>query len=423
MQSKKPSWIELATVNLRNHVEWTVVKGQDNYDQVYANQLQKQLDAKFEDVESRPQWRVNILRQEGSHELDLVFVWNHPICDGMSGRIFHESLLANLNAPPSCPDHILHDRIISVEGSATTLPPPMEKLCKYSTSAGYLLASAWKEFKPSRMAPKGRRALPNWAPMHKTPFQTKLASVAIDSETTSILVRACRENGTTLTGLFHGIAALSMMTRLTKDQSQAFHAKTAINMRQVTPDVPDLDVKRTMANIVSVLEHELGAKMIAKMRHALVSPPLGSRLEAETALIWSVAKTARQDIQHGLDMGTKDNTVGLMPLVPDWREHALDAEKAKARDTCWQVTNLGVIDGSPAGTAKDNSWSITRARFSVSAQVTGPAFWICPVAVKGKELCVDIIWQANTVDEELAAGFVEDITKWLNYLGTVKNQG
>ena len=93
MRTQRPLWVQLETVELCHHIQWRLlVEGsKEEYESLYISTLRKRLDTIFSNLETRPAWRMVVLRPKGElPHLDLKFVWNHPIADGMSGKIFHE---------------------------------------------------------------------------------------------------------------------------------------------------------------------------------------------------------------------------------------------------------------------------------------------------------------------------------------------
>jgi hypothetical protein len=166
-----------------------------------------------------------------------------------------------------------------------------------------------------------------------------------------------------------------------------------------------------MANIVSSISHEFDAALVASIRERVRMEPFRDGKASIESLVWSVATRVRHEIRKATDAGTKNNNVGVMGLVSDWRVLMRSRER-RPRDESWIITNLGVVDGG-----SEEDWRIERASFSISAHVIGAAINVCAVAVKGKELCVDFTWQDCVVDVEVAEQLVSDVKDWLTYIG------
>ncbi|KAJ3455917.1 hypothetical protein MRS44_017399 [Fusarium solani] len=420
--SKKPVWVELHTINLRRHVEWHDADLSGDYGALYGKVLQAQLDTRFPNLDTQPGWRVAILKHRSERCMDVMFTWNHANADGMSGRIFHEDLLHNLNSTHS------HDQSPAVEdyqfettATAETFPPPQEEVAKFPITLKYTAVMMWKEFMPLKA--HQARAHATWAPIRTLPYRTHLHTISIGNDILQLVLSACRKHGTTLTGLVHALTVVSLAHRLPEKDAAAFTGLTPISTRPFLPCSPEgypwLVPNRTVANYVSQTSHEFNASLVASVRRAARSwPDWGSDL---MDLIWSTAAQVRREIKQELDSGMEDIIVGLMRLVRDWRAHQKQQVK-KPRTAGWLVTNLGVIDGGHELTdaaGHEMDWRIDRAEFQLSAEVPGAFFHICPVAVKGRELTIDISWQDGIVDASLGERLASDIQSIVTHVASL----
>jgi hypothetical protein len=64
-------------------------------------------------------------------------------------------------------------------------------------------------------------------------------------------------------------------------------------------------------------------------------------------------------------------------------------------------------------------WRIDRAEFQLSAEVPGAFFHICPVAVKDRELTIDISWQDGIVDASLGERLASDIQSIVTHVASL----
>lgn len=425
--SRKPAYIELDTVDLGQHVEWHVIRAPQDYDTASRAILKRLIEAKYPDVETRPAWKIALVPHEEGKTLEVMFVWNHSIGDGMSGKIFHETLLRHLNSPSSADDEaLLEDRVLEVSGSAQDFPPPQEKMVKYPISLGLTVSTLWNEVVKSS---KHSNTHALWAPIRAGPVKTEIRRITVENSTVQMLLIACRKHKTTLTALLHGIILVSMASQLQQQQAGGFTCGTAINMRPFTPPsppgYPKLKPDETMANIVSIMDHEFDVDLVAYVRNQIERPSSETDGRSPFAkVIWSSATTTRDEIRKAVDLGVKDKTVGLMGFIHDWREESKNEAK-KSRQWSWLVTNLGVLDGAASVNRAENvggAWSIESASFSISAQVTGPAISVCPIAVKGGKLSVDFCWQDGVVDTAVGERLVSFVEDWLKYFGTKEEE-
>jgi hypothetical protein len=166
-----------------------------------------------------------------------------------------------------------------------------------------------------------------------------------------------------------------------------------------------------MGNICCSTHHDFDKRFISRLRER-IRPVPDAGLEEE---LWSVAQRVRREIETALEMGTRDNILGLMKFVKDWRKQ-MEGYLGKPRSIGWVVTNLGVFDGNPSGDVSGSCWAVDEASFTLSAQAVGAAINIALVSVKGASLCVHLSWQDGVVDEAVMVKLVADVETWLRYL-------
>ncbi|TRX88986.1 hypothetical protein FHL15_010108 [Xylaria flabelliformis] len=479
--TKRPAWVAVDEIDFAHHITWEDMDDTaENYEEILRAKIEKRLDEPYTKLTGRPQWRVLILFKKGVHHpssLDIVFDYSHAFSDGTSGKIFHETLLRTLNATTTTTttniastetstekddDGVLvANRTLKIPPSATTLPPPVEKLGKFSVSAKFAISTAWRELRPASLmtsSPSATHA--HWAPIQPTPYATRFRTFDIEAVVLRNILTACRAHETTLTGLLHALTLASLAARIKESEATAFTGSTALDLRRFLGRTAPkgLEPSRTMADYVSQTAHVFDADLVREIRAAAAattttvsddddddddappSPPLVN-------LIWRCATRVRSEIQKRLDHGLKNDLVGLMRLVSDWRTQ-FRTEASKPRPYSFVVTNLGVLDGSSssssspdaAAAAKEeeeekkkkkkkedrgssssssgnNSWTIEHAVFAISAEVCGAAFQVSPISVRNGALCVSCSWQECVVDGELGEVIVADLRRWLRFLG------
>ncbi|KAK8013538.1 hypothetical protein PG991_009131 [Apiospora marii] len=467
--SKKPILLRLDRFELRNHVEWVMLEGSRDPEAQYLEILQSTLDAKFTDISSRPGWRAVVLQHAGADCIDVIYVWSHTHHDGMSGKIFHEQLLRNLNSKVN-PDRkfIRNDHeepekwIVYLPDFRDKFPPPPKDLCAFPTSVPYLVKNVFKELKPPAIFPPNN-TFALWAPIKSTPFKTTFRTFTIGHELVAKIVAACREHHTTVTALLHVLVLLSL-TKGLKD-AKGFASRTPYNLRPILPSRPEkypwLEPKDTMCNDVSIVDHLFDAKLVASIRAKLAgtAKPKGGVLgalevEAEMPtrplsadlleIVWSTSARVRREIKARLDAGDKNDMIGIMKFAPEWKAH-MKNEAKKPRPLSWLVTNVGVVDGRENGKAPadgvvqtqsaeaqgpgegghhpqqggdDQEWSIRRAELLLSADVASAALQISVMTVKDEQMAVTCSWQDCVVDAGLGRCFVDDLERWLKEIGS-----
>ncbi|KAI0532731.1 alcohol acetyltransferase-domain-containing protein [Xylaria digitata] len=416
--SKRPAWVGVDRIDFAQHVQWeginyknngnTVIDSEDNLRDI----IERRLDEPDANLAKRPGWRVLILYSKGGDPfLDIIFDYSHGLGDGTSGKIFHETLLRFLNATETeARTPALTNRNLNIPLTAKPLPPPIEKVVKFPVSAGFAISTAWRELRPPGFSTTSA-AQANWAPIRATPYKTQFRAFNVRGDDLRRILAACRTHKTTLTGLLHALLLVCMASRIPAQDAMAFSGSTALDLRRYVATSPDLDPRRTVADYVSQIAHEFDTEFVRKIRAVTDAGTM------DPALVWTCAARVRGEIQKRLDRGLKNDVVGLMKLVPDWRTQ-FRVEASKPRVYSFVVSNLGVLDGGlDVENRNAESWEITHSVFAISAEVCGAAFQISPISVKNGALCVGCSWQDCVVDASLAGAIVADLELWLQFLG------
>ncbi|KAI1125454.1 hypothetical protein F5Y10DRAFT_247023 [Nemania abortiva] len=446
--TRRPAWVAVDKVDFAYHVRWEDVdNGEDtaagvDYEELLRSKTEKILDEPYTSLAGRPQWRVLVLFKKSAPPfLDIVFDWSHAIGDGMSGKIFHQSLLRALNtytAPARIETEAeteaeteketipsaLTNRVLKIPSTARTLAPPIEKAGKFPVSPKYAVSTVWKELQPLGLgSPSPAKA--HWAPIRATPYKTRLRVFDIEADALRGILTGCRAHKTTITGLLHALVLVSMAKHISPQDATAFIGSSALDLRRyLGQPSPGVDASRTIINYVSATSHEFGPDLVREIRGVITS---GQREDALTPalveLVWQCAARVRGELQSRLDLGLRNNLVGLMKLVLDWRAQ-FRADAAKARPYSFVVTNLGVFDGvgrELSGEFRDapatERWGVAHSVFAISTEVCGAAFQVSPISVKDGALCVSCSWQDCVVDLRLAEAIVADLERWLRFLG------
>jgi hypothetical protein len=84
--SATPSFVRLPGLDLDTQVEWYTLHTNSCLQELYTVRLQAQLDAKLENIPTRPGWRVIVLHKADAESLEVLYIWNHVHHDGSSGK-------------------------------------------------------------------------------------------------------------------------------------------------------------------------------------------------------------------------------------------------------------------------------------------------------------------------------------------------
>ncbi|CAI6101103.1 unnamed protein product [Clonostachys chloroleuca] len=425
----KPTFVRLEVLDLRNHIHWKTLDGAVSREKQYLEELQLQLDSRFDNLATQPGWRVIILT--GAESIEVLYVWNHPHHGGMSGKIFHRQLFQNLNkenfSKPLA--YKLQDDsgslIVNLPESSEKLPPPPEVLTAFPMTTPFLVKKIWKEVKPYSIFPP-TNVHATWAPVKLQPFATPFESFSIDNDTVLKVVASCRRHQTTFTGLFHALVLLSLSSGL-RDM-KGFAARTPYDLRHYLPshtrEYPWLVPKESICNYVSVLDHKFHPDLVAKIR-AEFSPDrvaAGEPLPADIMhTVWSVAARVRQEIKDRLDSGIVNDMIGIMKFAEDWRPQQ-ESETRKPRYLSWLVTNLGVLEGGlgKAETERQrNNWKIRRAQLFLSTEIPSAALSIAVSTIKNGQMDITCVWQDCVVGPDLGANLTNNLNQWLTEIGSL----
>ena len=430
--SRKPAWIQLAEIDLSQLIHWHTIDKDTDYLLFSQHILETQLDTKFSNIETCPPWRLVVLQQEASNFIEIMFIFHHSVSDGVGGKLFHASLFRNLNssaADEQLPS--LTNGVLELTHAAKQLehfPPSQTDMCKYPVSLGYALEKLWKvRAPPCAISDKEFRAA--WAPILLSPRKTRTHRISLrDSEVQSLL-RVCRKNNTTLTGLIHGIMLVTLAFTLHEEEASAFTAGTAMDMRPFTPPSPSkypwLQPRETLANIVSGVRHEFSPILVARARSSIKasltqSDPKPALAEA----LWSIAAVSRRQIEEAIKLGVRNNVAGLMSTVSDW--HAYVAAQAKKPRVCsWNITNLGVFEPeSPdrGRVAPSKSWGVKQASFTVCSQHIDNAILLSLIKAKDGDLVIDVVRQDGIFEDGLASDVSNALEDWLSYFASVGSE-
>ncbi|KAJ4261827.1 Alcohol acetyltransferase [Fusarium falciforme] len=411
--STEPAWVRLDTVDLSRHISWRLVSSLEDYPTIRKQILSEQLITKFTDLETRPGWRMVVLKQESDDLIEVILAWNHPHFDGTGAKIFHETMLETLNQAGGGSDlQIVRNHILETVVNRQNLPPPQETAGNYSTSFGYIADTIWEDVKPKLFGWACTHPA-IWPPISPKPYETRFRTLTIDNQMLQGVLAACRAHKTTLTGLLHAISLISLTPHVPKEVSEVT-GSTPLNLRRFIPArseaFPDLEPDRTVSCCVTSTEHRFNNELLDQISDRIKTAADDSKLATCADIMWDVSARVREELQEKLSQGLKNDLVGMMGFISDWREHAKEAQR-KPRAATWLVTNLGVLDGENGSDQLAGTWSIQRADFLLSADVAGPALTICPVAVKGRDLTINVGWQGGVVDDELGEQLVGDIEK------------
>ncbi|GFP54314.1 hypothetical protein ACSS6W_002021 [Trichoderma asperelloides] len=386
--------------DLRDHVSVQSVPCEtaQEYEDKIAEHQGWEHDQKWQNLETRPPWRITILRPTSNNEAvlsqlggqeDVFFAFHHSLMDGTSGRLFHELLLSALAA------HQDQDKEIPTALSfpePASLPEPLEAAVNFTLSFRFIVGILWNHFAPSFLKPK-KQPIWNAKPVDfALPFKTRIKPIDISPETLSVLLDACRSHSVTLTALLHSLVLASLAKRLSSSpaESPAFLSGTPINLRPYLTKKPDdkTSGSTTLRCLVSTCVHQFSPKTISALR----APDADIN-----ALIWENALQVKKELAAKLALTPRDDITAMLKFVGDW-DAFWRGKDGKPRTESWEISNIGVLKSAETA---NNSPKATRMFFSNGTMVAGPPIGVDVASVAGSKLTVSLSWQDTIVDDEL----------------------
>ncbi|GAW12160.1 hypothetical protein ANO14919_015190 [Xylariales sp. No.14919] len=469
-ETKEPVFVHLKTIDMRRMIEWKELiapaapsrprngdkskeeQGETHYDNRLLCSLEKCHEPLWEDLAGKPGWKIIVhhdpqqlgaLQSRGSVgpknkdeeevlSFDISFCFHHAYSDGKGGYIFHGDLQRALNntaRPPELQNHILH------LATPPLLPPAMDTLIPFTLSWTFILHTIWAEvLKPLlprrlfRLEPSEADTPWTGAPIDASNPKTHIRTLfKLDNEAQLRgLLTQCRSHGTSLTGLLHALIARSL-ARQVKDRS--FRSTTPIALAQYA----DANIAgstftpgKTIHCLVTGLSplHDLDA--IRRLR--------GNREEGDVRVdddvaVWAFAQEMTARLRAKTASLPRDDILALSGLIGDWHEF-IRSKFGKARDSTWELSNLGSLDAVDAGKSDPKNvfeakagpnveekgrWFIDRAIFTQGTGV-GSAICINVAGVAEHGIYVTISWQDGNVDVDLVEKLVDDLQAWITEL-------
>lgn len=90
-----------------------------------------------------------------------------------------------------------------------------------------------------------------------------------------------------------------------------------------------------MGNYVTIMSHQFDSTLVSQIRSHIPSKDRASPLTVELIQkVWSTGARVRGEIEQKLAMGLKNDLVGAMKLVKDWRQQMRDTAKRPRQFSC-----------------------------------------------------------------------------------------
>ncbi|EKJ74488.1 hypothetical protein FPSE_05238 [Fusarium pseudograminearum CS3096] len=354
----------------------------------------------FQDVETRPPWRVFVLRSEQQSPAfeAVVFAYHHSLMDGMSGRLFHEKLHAKLNSLPPNPTA---PGVLSFP-ECPELPGPQDDVIDYTTTFAQRFSSLLNWMRPSFLTPT--HEIWSAEPIEfSRPHKTRLATVDIPPAAVLSVLEATRSYRTSFTGLLHALA-LSSLSRRVPD-APGFTSSTPISMRPYISPTADPALKEALFGCVTGTAHEHPFAEIEAFRNATD--------ETLDDLVWSYARKIKEELREKISTLPATDSLKALSSITDWTDFLVERDGNKRRRT-WEVSNVGILP--QAAENEPDKRTISHAMFTNGPMISSDPISISVVSVKHGMLTLGITWNDGIVDDKIMEGLRGDLEACLKQL-------
>ena len=388
----EPAFVRLESIDVSKCIDHQVLDSEtpEEYEQRLIEILEHQHQQLWPDTHCQPLWKLIIVHSKAPSSerttFDAIFSWHHGIADGLSGMVFHRSLQEALNDTTTS---AMADRTIKIPDTII-LFPPQEEMIKFKITWLFLLAALWHTMRPKWLFPDSS---PPWTgadvASNTEKYEPHIKLFSIPSEQVSDIISACREQKTTLTGLFQALIVASLAKRV--PDATSFTSSTPFSPRSISGISSINDIT------VQVCSHS------SKYTPAMISAIRASSTPSQsTHRIWEVARTFRKDLAADMARMPTDNVVGLLPYAGSIH-NMFRSKLGKPRDDTFQVSNIGTFKNEGTG-----QWKIKRMFFT-QCGMAGAAFSFNATSVVGGPLTVSVTWMGGDVEELLIANIIADV--------------
>lgn len=391
-------------MRLSDFVEFRTWGPEEDHDKC-LNDLHCELHDQFwQNIETRPPWRVVVGRPSGVREdngaplfENIVFAFHHSLMDGMGGRLFHEKLLAQLNSLPANP---AAPEVLSFP-EPPVLPEPQEKVIDYTSTISGRATLLWKRYRPWFLTPAPPKI---WAgePIDFDRHKARLVTVDIPPSVVITTLKESRAHGTSLTGLLHALVLTSLSRRI--PTAPAFISSTPISMRPYISPKADPAIKDALFGAVTGMSHEHSSSAVAAFQAA--------KGDEINDLIWSHARKVKDELKKKTSTIPVDDDMEVLATVTDWKA-LLRKKDGQPRPRSWEVSNVGTLS-APAEEAGKRS--IHRMLFTNGVMVASDPMSVSVASVKNGPLTMGITWNDGIVEDKIIEGLKEDLATYLRRL-------
>ncbi|CDO70508.1 hypothetical protein BN946_scf184569.g51 [Trametes cinnabarina] len=377
--SRVPSWVRLDSIDLNR-----IVQFRDDLDPAQLESILEDVFLQPFDLDADlPLWRLMIL--PGGQ---LIYANDHAMGDGLSGLSALFTLLAALQKVPENPTH---SGIISLSDRQISLLPPLEEALTIPVP----LSMIFKEVNQSLNPFASRKRNSIWtgntvARAYKLGVNVRI--IRINPEEMNYLVKMCRTNGTTLTGVLFVLAVNSMVMFVPLPLRA--QAKTPLN---------------AICNHVSYYSDV----------HPFIAPALDRKTPYPAAdrFPWKEAARFSETLQR--EAPEAPATIGVMRALITSRENYFQGLLGKKREGTVEISNVGPVSsawGVRRQPTPEEPWTMPDLLICQADGTAGAALKVNVTGTVPGGLGITLTWGKDAMDEAFANQWVEAIRDGLKSL-------
>lgn len=370
-----PYFARLPAIDLFRAVSFVarVGKAMADRDEELDDILQRQHNTKFKaDYRSLPFWRLFILQtSEVWTEFTACFIFHHSLGDGASGLVFHKSFLAALNnldvtLASETPRSIVRSPNIPLLPSLESLHPLPVPETSNKTAA---------------------TTLEEWTGQNiRLPCKTRFRHISIAATKSKAFLKACKENGTTVTSVLPALIA-SNLFELVPPSTEALSCVIPVSLRRWLPTDVTTDAMGVWIDAFQVQ----------------FPRPTGKQA---SVIDWQPTQICQNAIETYLSHRGNAINVARFKNILDMAS-IFTSKLGKARDSAFEVSNLGVFDAPKV----DGGWEVSKVVFSRSAFASGSAIAVSIVSGNDRAMILGFTWHEGVVEEKLIEQLVNELEK------------
>ncbi|TAQ84848.1 hypothetical protein B7494_g6838 [Chlorociboria aeruginascens] len=335
----------------------------------------------WKDAYTKPSWKILVLphgyqTSSRSRTIDIAFLSNHAIADGLSNVAFHRSLCEYLYKASSLSNLVT---TWPIRIPATVNPPvPIEQFITIPSDSSDL--SDASDFSPwTGPAPS------------LDPYTSRCTILTIPETSLTHILKRCKDNSITLAGLLHAYITIHLARSL--PQASALLATTPYSMRRFTKTS-----NHEMVNHVSICMSSFSSSIITEIR---ASEHGG---EAEWKVVRMIAAQFQRDLKKDLETIEKEGSTEALTgiaKIKDFDEYCIGQIKKGKRGGSYEISNLGLTDmPNPDESEEYVKLRLEKLIFSQSGMVAGSVMSLNIVTLKNGPMVLTITWQGESLEEE-----------------------